>query len=65
MHVLLENAKKYISNKLSHIHDGYEYSDDGYWVSVEDGSPLVQSEALASLSTKKEDVETGEDHKGE
>ena len=32
---------------------------------MEDGSPMVTNMDLASLSTNKADVETGEDQKGE
>ena len=65
MHILLENAKRYTPNRSALTHEGYVYSNDGFWASVKDGSPLVTDEALASLSTKKADVETGEDQKGE
>lgn len=43
MHVLLQNAKRYIPNNAVSGPDGYEYSPDGYWVSAIDGEPFITS----------------------
>ena len=65
MHILLDKAKKYTPDSSVLTHEGYEFGREGYCASVEDGSPMVANKDLASLSTKKADVETGEDQKGE
>ncbi len=65
MHVILENAKRY-SNRDKKMHEGYNYNaHDGYWVSNITNEPLVMSGKMELLATKKEDIETGEDQKGE
>lgn len=65
MHFILENAKRY-SNRSVKMHEGYTYSaQDGYWMSDLSDEPLVLSDKMEGLATKKEDIETGEDQKGE
>jgi hypothetical protein len=37
----------------------------GYWINIENGNPLMHEDAGFKPRTKKEDIETGEDRKGE
>jgi hypothetical protein len=37
----------------------------GAWISNTDKSFLIQAKAFKALGTKKEDIETGEDQKGQ
>lgn len=66
-HILLEKAFKYdIPRQNVKLFKGYNYDDvKGYWVNVENGKPLMHEDASFKPRTKKEDVETGEDRKGE
>ena len=65
MHIILENSKIY-SNRDKKMHEGYRYNAYvGYWVSNITNEPLIMNEKMELLATKKEDIETGEDQKGE
>ncbi len=65
MHVILENAKIYYG-RTKKTHKGYSYNtEDGFWESDSLGEAMVLSNELEDLVTKKEDIETGEDQKGE
>ena len=64
-HMLLEKAFVYPLPKERPKLSGYSFSSDkGYWIR-EDGIPLVEDHSIPKPRTKKEDVETGEDRKGE
>lgn len=64
MHILLKKSKKYKPKTIS-IPNGYEYSKYGYWYSISDNQALITSKDSFVLVSKKEDIETGEDQKGE
>lgn len=66
MHILLSKAKKYHENKNGLRPEGFRYDDKiGYWMSNTDGSPYVLDQNFCSPASKKHDIETGEDQKGE
>lgn len=66
MHILLSKAKKYHENKNGLQPEGFRYDDKiGYWMSNADGSPYVLNQNFCSPASKKHDIETGEDQKGE
>ncbi len=65
-HILLEKALRYRKRKKIDEPDGYYYDNViGAWVSTKDKSLLIDSEGFPALGTKKNDIETGEDLKGE
>jgi len=64
-HILLEKAFVYPIPKKKPKLSGYNFSaEKGYWIR-EDGLPLVEDDSTPKPKTKKHDVETGEDQKGE
>ena len=45
---------------------GYEFEDEkGYWVNKNSKKPSIEDPQFAAPRTKKADIETGEDKKGE
>ena len=66
-HILLEKSKKYNKkNQSEFLHKEYKYSPvDGYWSALVGGAALMMSSMANIPTTKKEDVENGEDRKGE
>ncbi|MFI0426816.1 MAG: hypothetical protein ACH34V_07665 [Flavobacterium sp.] len=65
-HILLQKALKYKQRK--EIEDPKGFSFDsliGAWINNVDKSLLILSKDFKALGTKKEDVETGEDQKGQ
>ncbi len=64
--LLIEKSFKYEENNLSLKVEGCFFDDEkGYWIDVTNDLPLVLSNRVKGLQTKKEDIETGEDKKGE
>jgi len=65
-HIILEKANLYdISNGVG-TPDGFAYqSEKGYWVNEISGEALVKCKGPNVPTSKKFDMETGEDHKGE
>ena len=65
-HILLEKA--FVCRKRQeNFEDGnyvYDYSL-GYWIKKDNGKPAVYDPEFSGPMTKKEDIETGEDQKGE
>ncbi len=65
-HILLEKAKKYnipIQNLTPY---GCSYNNKaGYWVEDSSNIAMMKSDNPQKPTTKKFDIETGEDHKGE
>jgi hypothetical protein len=65
-HLLLDKAYVYPTTRLpttpADCHYDYER---GYWVNNETLQPFVAMDDHQALMTKKKDVETGEDEKGE
>lgn len=65
-HLLLEKAYIYPLPKELHSPSGCTFDHDkGYWVHDETSQPLVTLKDHPKLETKKCDIETGEDQKGE
>lgn len=65
MHILIQNVKKYRkSNNLSSLKDFNYDMGAGYWKS-HSGQSLMHSENALRPQSKKNDIETGEDRKGE
>ena len=65
-HVLMTYAVRKPYGSTGTMPDGVEYDAmNGYW--VKGGVPLVKSQEFTEVgsSTKKHDIETGEDQKGE
>lgn len=65
-HILLQKALKY--KKRAEIEEPKGFSFDslvGAWINNDDKTLLVQSKEFKALGTKKEDIETGEDQKGQ
>lgn len=65
-HFLVKHAKKYAVQEREPSFDFGSYDiEHGYWRTGNAGKPSVLSEAGMRPATKKADVETGEDMKGE
>jgi hypothetical protein len=66
-HILLEKAKTYKKkNQAEFLDKQYRYRPvDGYWSALKGGVALMLDSWAHKPSTKKEDIETGEDRKGE
>lgn len=65
-HILLKNAFAYKKRKLVKEPKGYIFDYKlGAWVDSVKNTLLVNSLQFCALSTKKHDIETGEDQKGE
>lgn len=65
-HILLEKAKKYDIPKQNLTPRGCSYKvKDGYWVETSSNIAMMKSDNPQKPVTKKFDIETGEDHKGE
>lgn len=65
-HVLLEKAKRYNLNSEINEVSGYVFNENaGYWVNSSTNIPMMSGDNPQRLESKKCDVETGEDQKGE
>lgn len=65
-HILLQKALKFKKRKIIKEPENYFYDNKlGAWMNIFNGSSLINSRNFRALATKKEDIETGEDHKGE
>lgn len=65
-HILLEKAYVYPLPKVSFEPEGCSFDNEkGYWVLDGSKQPFVTSEYSSPPRSKKCDVETGEDQKGE
>ncbi|MCO5267437.1 MAG: hypothetical protein M9897_00900 [Brumimicrobium sp.] len=65
-HILLQKALKYKQRKRIEDPKGFSFNSLlGAWVSNIDKSFLIFAKDFKALGTKKEDVETGEDQKGQ
>ena len=65
-HILLQKALKY--KKRTEIEEPQGFSFDslvGAWINDTDKTYLIQAKGFKALGTKKNDIETGEDQKGE
>lgn len=65
-HILLKMLHIYSVPPQRDVLDNFEYSEAcGYWKNKITGNPLMLDPSTDRPRTKKEDVETGEDKKGE
>ena len=65
-HLLLERAHKFNKKREGLAPSGYKYDTRiGAWVQITDGKLLAESPDRSGETTKKNDIETGEDLKSE
>ena len=65
-HILLEKAFVYKKGQENFEDENYVYDYSlGYWIKKDNGKPAVYDPEFSEPRTKKEDIETGEDQKGE
>ncbi|PYG84276.1 hypothetical protein LY28_03696 [Ruminiclostridium sufflavum DSM 19573] len=65
-HFLLKKAKIYEAKPQLTDMKGYSFQkQSGYWIRINTGLPMMAENNPLKCGSKKEDVETGEDHKGE
>lgn len=65
-HILLQKALSYKKRKEIKEPRGFKFDNLlGAWINKIDGSYLIESTNFPAFGTKKEDIETGEDQKGE
>lgn len=65
-HILKEKAFTYDLPRTAPDMSGYEFNDtNGYWVNQWNKQPCIEDPSFAAPRTKKADIETGEDRKGE
>lgn len=65
-HLLLNNAKPYTTDKHVNIPEGFQYNNEkNAWYSEREDVYLVNHKDYPRVGTKKFDVETGEDQKGQ
>lgn len=65
-HFIIKNARRYKESTTSLTPSNADYCDKlGYWRDSRSGSVAVDNPEFAGLNTKKADMETGEDQKGE
>jgi len=65
-HILLENANRYVAPALTPLPDNHLYDKKrGYWIHNSTGEAMMLSDDPQKPQSKKCDIETGEDQKGE
>lgn len=65
-HILLQKAFTYKKREKITAPTGYEFDCFlGAWISISDKSLLVNHKDFPGYGTKKNDIETGEDMKGQ
>ncbi|NLP35076.1 MAG: hypothetical protein GX359_07775 [Clostridiales bacterium] len=65
-HILKEKAFVYELPRTQPNMAGYEFNDEnGYWINQKNKKPCIKDPSFAAPRTKKHDIETGEDKKGE
>lgn len=65
-HILLRYATSYEKSEISLVPEGCHYNFEvGAWIVSDTGKLLVDSPGRPKPQTKKHDIETGEDQKGE
>ena len=66
IHILLQNAFIYKRRKVIIAPVAFQYDRFvGAWLSTDDYSLLINNKDFPNIGSKKFDVETGEDHKGQ
>ncbi len=65
-HIILEKAKRYNTSDENVTPSGCTYqSQEGFWVDDTTGEAMMKSNNSQKPTSKKCDIETGEDQKGE
>ena len=66
-HLLITKAFSYkLPKKDETLIKHYTYNENkGYWINAKTGVPMIADSTSHKPQTKKEDIETGEDRKGE
>lgn len=65
-HILLKNAFYYEKRDKIELPDNYTFDDNkGYWIDNVNNEIMMLSKNAKKPQTKKADLETGEDQKGE
>ena len=65
-HILIKKAFVYKKGRENFEDKNYVYDYSlGYWIKKGNGKPAVYDPEFSGPRTKKEDIETGEDQKGE
>ena len=65
-HILLQKILKYKQRKVIEAPNGFSFNSLlGAWVNKIDNSLLIFAKDFKALGSKKEDIETGEDNKGQ
>lgn len=65
-HLFIEKAFVYPLQKEKVQLDAWDYDENnGYWISQGQNTPLILDKKMMRPRSKKADVETGEDQKGE
>ncbi len=65
-HILLQKALKYKKRKVIETPKGFSFDSlIGAWINNIDKTFLIEAKGFQGLGTKKNDIETGEDQKGQ
>lgn len=65
-HLLINRAKRYDAESTVTVLEKYKFHGrSGYWINIDTGMPMMLDSCPLKCGTKKEDIETGEDQKGE
>ena len=65
-HILIEKAKKYTIPEPNLTQNGYTYKDrEGFWIDNSSNTVMMKSAKYQKPTSKKCDIETGENQKGE
>lgn len=65
-HIILEKAKRYNTSNQNIVPSGCTYkSQEGFWVENISNKAMMKSDKSQKPTSKKCDIETGEDQKGE
>lgn len=65
-HIILEKAMKYNIPDQNLTPNGCTYNaKEGFWIDKSSNTAMMKSDNPQKPVTKKFDIETGEDHKGE
>lgn len=65
-HIIIEKAKKYYISEQNLLPIGCTYkAQEGFWVDDSSNVAMMKSDNFQKPTSKKCDIETGEDQKGE
>lgn len=64
--IIISKSFKYKLQNLKKLSNNIKYDSNlGYWILLTENKPYMLSNIFQKPMTKKHDIETGEDHKGE